>query len=182
MDEIAAVARVSKGTLYNFFDSKEDLFLSTVLDFHVESEQLIGELAHAGTPAEERLARWLRSMVDNLQTVSDGMTVNFQVWGVIARDDSARLRMFSALREIYAERRAVLRDILRAGAREGALRADLDLEIFVESVFGLFDGFVYRSTFEPAHANPESLRACFEALQRDARVGSRAGAGDTGRG
>ena len=32
MDEVAALAQVSKGTLYNFFESKEDLFLATLID------------------------------------------------------------------------------------------------------------------------------------------------------
>jgi AcrR family transcriptional regulator len=41
MDEIAAQAGVSKGTLYNHFDSKDDLFRSLI---HAEAERIAREL------------------------------------------------------------------------------------------------------------------------------------------
>ena len=41
MEEIAMKAKVSKGTLYNHFDSKDDLFLALI---HSEAKRIAGEL------------------------------------------------------------------------------------------------------------------------------------------
>jgi AcrR family transcriptional regulator len=176
MDEIAALARVSKGTLYNFFDSKEELFLCTVLDAHEGWARLLGSEPGPDAPPERRLRRWIDSLVSSLPAVSAGMTVNFQVWGVIARDDRARARLFGALREFYAGRRESLRQLLEDGVRQGVFRSDLDCDSFVEAFFALFDGFAYRSTFEPLHAHPGALRGCLEGLVATARADPRAGA------
>ena len=37
MDQVAALAQVSKGTLYRYFESKEELLLATILDSYEQS-------------------------------------------------------------------------------------------------------------------------------------------------
>lgn len=106
----------------------------------------------------------MEGLVRGLPAVTDTMSVNYQVWGVVVRDETARRRFFEALRAIYAERSDVLARLIRAGVARREFPEDLDVEAWVDTVSATFDGFVYRSTFDPAHADPERLRAVLRAL------------------
>ena len=59
MEDVAARAQVSKGTLYNYFESKQHLLLATILDSYeqflpfVEAEPVSG----AGPPARPWLGQ-----------------------------------------------------------------------------------------------------------------------------
>ena len=52
MEEVAALARVSKGTLYRFFESKEHLLLATIIGSYEQLLDLVD--APAGSEAEPR--------------------------------------------------------------------------------------------------------------------------------
>lgn len=170
MEEIAARARVSKGTIYHHFESKLHLFLSTVLESHVDSDR---RLAAGPTPSADPLTQidqLLGSMTDALVAVSQDMTVNLQVWGVLVQDSEGRARLHRELHQIYERRTDSIRETLAAGRGSGAFRDDLDFDAFAAGLLAIFDGFVYRSVFDPAHANPAELRRCFDALIRDTIV------------
>ena len=49
MEEVAARAQVSKGTLYRFFESKEDLFLATIMDSYAS----VLRMSMSGPPHSE---------------------------------------------------------------------------------------------------------------------------------
>src|SRR4051812_20522072 len=65
LDDVAAAAGVGKGTLYVYFQSKEDLFFSILYDgFAGLVERLKQQLALEAAPAMEKLARIVRELVD----------------------------------------------------------------------------------------------------------------------
>jgi AcrR family transcriptional regulator len=166
MDGIAAEARVSKGTLYNHFESKEQLFLCTQLQAYEEAQERVDARVGDATDPRERLEGLLDALVEVFPAVTAGMSVNLQVWAVISRSAEARTRMYEALRRQYAASAEDLRDTLRAGQREGCFRADLDVEGVVAGLAAVFDGFVYRAIFDPDHADGEGLRRALDVLVR----------------
>jgi AcrR family transcriptional regulator len=167
MDVIAAEARVSKGTLYNFFESKEQLFLSAVLAEHDQADAWIAARVGPSREPRARLEGLLDALVESFPQVARGMMVNLQLWAVVARDPEARSRMFADLEARYRRTGEDLRDTLRAGQRAGQFRADLDVDGLADGLAALFDGLVYRSVFDPANANAETLRAVLDALIRE---------------
>src|SRR5688500_9776467 len=61
LDDVAAAAQVGKGTLYIYFKSKEDLYVSLVEDGF---SQLVSQLRqNADTPPEEALREIVRQLV-----------------------------------------------------------------------------------------------------------------------
>ena len=65
LDDVAAAAGVGKGTLYVYFQSKEDLFFSILYDgFAGLVDRLKQQLAHEAAPAMEKLAKIVRELVD----------------------------------------------------------------------------------------------------------------------
>jgi len=166
MDAVAGEARVSKGTLYNFFASKEQLFLSTVLHAYEESEARVEARVGPADGPLERLQGFLDALVEGFPAVAAGMMVNLQVWAVVSRDADARAQMFDDLSRRYARSGADLEATLAAGQHGGLFRSDFDPAATAAGLLAVFDGFVYRSVFDPDHAGPEALRAALDALIR----------------
>ncbi len=162
MDEIAAEARVSKGTLYNYFDSKESLLVASILAHYEETAERIEEAMPAADDPIGLLHRMTGLMVDLFPEILSDMLVNFQAWGVAAQHPEARGTLFSALRDLYGDRGRDLEKLVAAGQARGDVDPAVDPARFTRSWLAIFDGFVYRAAFDPDGARPEHLRACLE--------------------
>ena len=167
MEEVAALAGVSKGTLYNFFESKQDLLLATLIDSYEESLRIVDEPdSRQGDPRAE-LEGLLESLGVILEAVAPRMNVHYQAWGLIARDPERRERLFKFLRDFFATRREEIERILRDGQRLGVFRAEFDVDGVVSAILALLSGFLYHSTFDGSRASPKNLAATFDAVVRD---------------
>jgi AcrR family transcriptional regulator len=167
MDAVAAEAHVSKGTLYNFFDSKEHLFLSTVLQAYDEAEARVEARVGPAEDPRARLEGYLDALAESFPLVAAGMMVNLQVWAVVSRDPDARTRMFDDLRRRYGRSSGDLGATLSAGQRTGVFRGDFEPAAVAAGLQAVFDGFVYRSVFDPERASEGGLRAALDSLVRE---------------
>jgi TetR/AcrR family transcriptional regulator len=169
MDEVAALAQVSKGTLYHFFESKQDLFLASLIDSYEYSDRVFDAVQNVdAVDPLTRLDRILEGMTRVLSEMAMRMTVHYQAWGVVAGDVVARERLHGFLADFFAERSANLSEAIRDAKRQGVFAADADVTAVTDGLMALLSGFLYHSTFDPERANPERLNACFDALLRDA--------------
>jgi AcrR family transcriptional regulator len=175
MEAIAAEARVSKGTLYRFFESKEALLLASLIDSHLnESYATAKGAALTRVAPERRLERLLEEAADVLAAATERMPVNMQAWGLVAGDAGRRRLLYQALCEkVYPLRSAELVGALRDGIQAGAYRDDVDPQAFAAVALAIFDGTLYRSTFDPEHANGRALRTSYRLLLDGLRVPAR---------
>jgi AcrR family transcriptional regulator len=60
IDEIAAAADVGKGTIYNYFRTKEDIVVAFMAAFEREVQAKVGELDAADRPLRDTLVEFLR--------------------------------------------------------------------------------------------------------------------------
>ncbi len=60
VDEIAEVADVAKGTIYNYFGTKEELLFELLLEVEQDVQRELGRFAEAPGPLERILEGWLR--------------------------------------------------------------------------------------------------------------------------
>ena len=168
MEEVAARAQVSKGTVYRFFGSKEDLFLAAIMDAYAQAAHETG--ADRGidqeTNAAEHLRDRLEGMAKALGAITPRVRVSYQAWGVVGDSKEAQTRLEEFLTRFHRERQAEYEEWIRAGQQDGAFRNDLDANVLALSIGALFSGFIYRAAFDPASATPEALRSCFDLLLR----------------
>lgn len=164
MEDIAGRARVSKGTLYNHFESKEDLLLAVVED-RLQLGSEIVEMA-VGTAIEPRLAlaRTVEGLIQVIGFQATTAPVVYQAWAVVAGDLELTRRLHEALGAFFRQWAASARSTLEAGQASGAFRSDVEIEPFVQSLLALVSGFIFRGVFEPEATQPEVLRAAFDAL------------------
>jgi AcrR family transcriptional regulator len=166
MEEVASLARVSKGTLYRFFDSKHDLFLATIIDSYEESLRIIDTSVDAAVEPRQRLDGMFDGLTRVLSALAPRMSVYYQAWGVVAGAPEFQERLYGFLRRFHAERGEEITDAVRDGQRAGVFQPDADAAAFAEGVMALLSGFLYRAAFDPERATAEGLRATFDALLR----------------
>jgi AcrR family transcriptional regulator len=165
MDEVAALAQVSKGTLYNFFESKHDLFLASMIDSYEESLRLLETVdTAADLDPVARIEGIFEGMTRILEAMAPRMTVHYQAWGLVAGNETARARLYGFLVDFFNQRSIEIVDAIREGQRSGAFAADVDADAITDGIMALLGGFLYRSAFDPAYSDPARLRACFDAL------------------
>ena len=168
MDEIAARAGVGKGTLYNFFASKEELFLSLVME---ESERIgasiDAEVERARDPWDQIEIGWTALLLRVFPELTEQWNFNYQLWGILARDAGARARLFAQWRELYRAREQRTIEAIAAGQASGQFRADVDATLLAPLLLAIFDGLLHRSLFDPERSDPHrALRAILDLMRR----------------
>jgi len=167
MEEVAALAQVSKGTLYRFFESKEHLLLATIIDSYEQSLAVFDVPAESDAEPRERLDALLDGMTKIFEEVSPRMNVHYQAWGLVAKVPVLQDRLYGFLREFHSQRAQTVEGAVREGQRRGVFRPDADAVAFADGFQALLSGFLYRATFDPERAKPEQLRICLGAMVRD---------------
>jgi AcrR family transcriptional regulator len=121
LEEVAARAGVSKGTVYLYFDSKDDLFRAVVEKQIVSLIESAEEMArtHAGTARE--------LLIEMVQRMWDGMSRTDMV--CMGRLVQSELTQFPEVRRFYFEHvvlrhRRLLRSIAERGVASGEFRRD----------------------------------------------------------
>ena len=120
LDDVAARAGVSKGTLYLYFDNKEELFKAVVRDNMIpvlgEAEQMIG--THAGSTTDLfrdiMLGWWARIGSTRLSGITKLMMAESNNFPEVARFYHA---------EVITRANAMLCRLLERGAARGEFRA-----------------------------------------------------------
>jgi AcrR family transcriptional regulator len=119
LDDVAAAAGVTKPIVYRHFDSKRDLYLA-LLDRH--RDDLAGFVA--SIPAEGTTEQRLRAV---LEVWLDYVEARSYAWKMLFRDTGGGPEIGARRREVHAEARAVLVDLIRSlAATPVSRRAVLD--------------------------------------------------------
>jgi AcrR family transcriptional regulator len=118
LDEIAAAAGVTKPIVYRHFDSKGDLYLA-LLDRHRDDlSGFVAALPAEGT-TEERLRAVLEIWLDYVEAHS-------YAWKMLFRDTGGGPEVAARRREVHAEARAVLVELIRSLAARPPPRRQLE--------------------------------------------------------
>jgi TetR/AcrR family fatty acid metabolism transcriptional regulator len=136
VSDIAKRAAVADGTIYLYFRNKEDILVSLFDEVMAEHIARARADAAAVSGAEARLRviahHHLRLFAGNAD-----LAVVFQVE---LRQSTKFMERFTAswLQDYFA----LLSEVMAAGQREGALRADLPLKLATKAFFGVLDEMV----------------------------------------
>jgi AcrR family transcriptional regulator len=154
MDDIAHVAGVSKGTLYNFFESKESLLIATVLATHEDFVVVLPAVSDPNLDPRLRLEALIESLADGFDGITQHIVLSHLAWTVVLTSPSGRQQLLTTLRAIYSGYEQQLQSILQAGIESGALKPDTDIPVVVANWIAIYDGLLYRAGFEDDEPNP----------------------------
>jgi len=136
VSEIAKAAGVADGTIYLYFDGKEDL-LVTIFREHTRNylQSLEREMATINRP-EERLRVAIRHHLETL-----GRDRNLAIVAQVELRHSLKFMSLLSQQEV-ADYLNMLRKIVEHGQTEGTFRRNLHPQLVAKSVFGILDEMV----------------------------------------
>jgi len=137
MDDIANEAGLSKGSLYWYFNSKEDIIVA-ILDAMFDREtQYLAEIITRQIGAAEKLELFLDVALADLDGLIPLMPMMFEYWSLINRKQEIRQRIGSYYNGFFA----VLTPIIQNGVDSGEFR-QVDVNGVVNAIGAIFEGMI----------------------------------------
>jgi AcrR family transcriptional regulator len=140
MTEIAAAAGVAVGTLYNYFDSKEEIFVEIFAAHSHELHARLLPVLSTGSPSE-RLGNIVRTCFEYMDR-HGALFAMFVERGGTAEYDLERLGGAVCAAE-YTRFLRVLGDAMQAAVAAGELRRDIPAATMVATLSGAMNGATY---------------------------------------
>jgi AcrR family transcriptional regulator len=170
MEDVARESGLSKGTLYLYYESKDELIgalLESVFDWGMRD--LKNALASGGS-ASERLRKIGGLMSGEIEKLYILLPVWFEFYAVAARDEGVRRFMKS----YFEEYREILAEIVHDGIQRGEFR-QVDVEEVTVTLVSLFEGVTLLWAFDPKTVPigsqiEASVRLLLEGLSDPRRV------------
>jgi TetR/AcrR family transcriptional regulator len=139
MDDIAHEAELSKGTLYLYFDSKDELYLEIAVRA-VRSLQEDFSAAHGmGGTGYARLAAILRAYARFGVEHRDRFRVAVS-WMTADPGAAAQSERFAEYKRLVVEIYGLVASAIEAGKRDGSLRSDLETSSLFAQLWGAVQG------------------------------------------
>ncbi|ACF12627.1 transcriptional regulator, TetR family [Chloroherpeton thalassium ATCC 35110] len=149
MSEIAEVAGVGKGTIYEYFRSKEEIFSHAFELFFQEMRTALREIANSSDSPEARLRKFIKTaLVDFTTGNEEFLNIMLDFWAEGIRSKNENVSQILDLDAIYSEFRAVIASILDEGIREGSFRP-VDSNIAASTLIGVLDGLYLQWAINP---------------------------------
>ena len=148
MAEIATEAGVGKGTIYEYFSSKEDLFFS-VFEWFVEKTQAEAKVSISalGGSASERLKALNDALLRSWLDMLDMYSLVMEFWSASA-SSRMRQRFKQAFREGYRDFRQIVSALLRDGIETGEFQPEVDAEAVAAALVGAWDALLLQAWFD----------------------------------
>ncbi len=148
VSDIAAMAEIGKGTIYAYFDSKEDLFFAVFEWYMLKtgSAAKVG-ISHLGGSAAGRLAALSDSIMDMWEELEGIFTLTMEFWAASSASQM-RERFKKDFRLLYAEFRGIVAALIRDGISRGEFRPDIDPESIAAALVGTWDALFLQAWFE----------------------------------
>ncbi len=148
MTDIAAGAGIGKGTIYEYFSSKEDLFFAVFEWFSNEMAAMAKvRISTLGGSASERLKALNESLMNAGVELKEFISLSMEFWAASA-SSPIRERFRQAFRGVYADFRQIVSSLIRDGIGRGEFRSDVDPESIAAVLVGSWDGLFLQTWFE----------------------------------
>ncbi len=146
--DIAARAEIGKGTIYEYFASKEELFFAVFEWFKIQTRSAVRvNIAVLGESAANRLETLSESLMGMWQEIEDVFTLTMEFWAASA-SSHMQDRFKASFRSMYQEFRGIVKALIDEGIRGGEFRSDIDPESVAAALVGAWDALFLQAWFD----------------------------------
>ena len=148
MAEIAACAGIGKGTIYEYFNSKEDLFFA-VFEWYMKQSGAAATVGISvlGGSAASRLMALSDSLIRTWVTMMDVYSLVMEFWAASA-SSQMRKRFKAAFRHGYEDFRNIVSSLIQNGVELGEFRSDIDSDATAAALVGTWDALLLQAWFD----------------------------------
>ena len=161
IDDVAAAAGISKGSVYNYFHSKQDLFTQLFNRAMQQDEADVEALLVAPMPAGQKLCAmldyWYQGFAVDLRL--GRLTLEF--WAAAARETRSG-SLAESLHAAYERWIVRIGNVIREGIERGELDASVDADAHATLFLGLIHGLMLHAILGIGSDVDEQLLAAFK--------------------
>jgi AcrR family transcriptional regulator len=167
--DIAIQANIGKGTIYEYFKSKEDLFFAVFEWFQKKTENAaaIGISAFGGGAAD-RLKVLNDSLMGQWDEIKDAFVLVMEFWAA-SSSTQMRQRFKGAFKQLYDDYRHIVSALIREGINSGEFRPDVKPEPVAAALVGTWDALFLQAwfddSFDPAATANDFLDTVLRGLK-----------------
>ena len=171
MADIAIQANIGKGTIYEYFKSKEDLFFAVFEWFQKKTEKAatVG-ISSLGGSATDRLKVLNSTLMELWDEIKDVFVLVMEFWA--ASSSAQRRRRFKgAFKQLYNDYRKIVSSLIQEGINSGEFRSDIKPEPVAAALVGTWDALFLQAwfddSFDPTATANDFLDAFLRGLLTD---------------
>ena len=163
MDAIAERAGIGKGTLYEYFRNKQDLFFAVFDDYIGSMARLARQSVEVpSAAAATQIQQAIHTILAMSAEARDLFPLVFEFWSASASPDR-EARVATMFRECYAEFRKLLAGQIHKGQQNGEFDSAADASRIAAVLVGALDGLFLQAWFDPK-LDPVSMGDDFVAV------------------
>ncbi|MBL4937072.1 TetR/AcrR family transcriptional regulator [Clostridium sp. YIM B02515] len=137
MDDIVEASGISKGGIYNYFKSKEEIFFAIAEDRFAQRHKLVQSFTD-NMSNKEKLIKYIEwTLYGQLKEENKlNARFTFEFWSVLSKNKDTS----DKAKERYELFKMDLSDILQSGVENGEFKKDLDISSMVYIILSSMDG------------------------------------------
>jgi len=170
VDEVAAEAGVSKGSMYNYFRSKHDLFVQVFNEATAGGEQRAEQVLHQPLSASEKIHRVLADWFEQLGHYKRIGRLVLEFWATAAREGQEG-ELAGWFNQKYSTWRDNIAGIVSQGVKDGEFRVT-DPQAAAALIVAMVDGVTVQTILDMGLNVDEEF---FSSLERAVVTGLKAG-------
>lgn len=169
VEEIARRANISKGSIYNYFQNKQDIFAEIFLRELSDDDNSLGILIQQNIPAREKFQKFMETCYRRFTRYEALGRLVLEFWATAAGEgrDGPFARAFRALYERYHQRIVAM---FRQGQEEGDFVLEYGPEISAWLLIAAVDGMHIQMLLGARPAWTETEFSAFQQAVSDALV------------
>ena len=165
--DIAERAEVGKGTVYEYFSSKEALLFAVFESINENITRRMNTVLDEDEPTQEQLFNLLRLGAEVITEQADLQPVVLDFWAA-SRGSGFEQNYRDAVLASYVQYRRLVSSFVRDGQKKGKFRTDVDAEALATMVVATVDGLGIQHFFDPSvdprHITEELGHLLYERL------------------
>jgi AcrR family transcriptional regulator len=170
MADIAIQANIGKGTIYEYFKSKEDLFFAVFEWFQKKTEKAatVG-ISSLGGSATDRLKVLNSTLMELWDEIKDVFVLVMEFWAA-SSSAQRRQRFKGAFKELYNDYRKIVSSLIQEGVNSGEFRSDIKPEPVAAALVGTWDALFLQAWFDDSFDPAETAKDFLDTLMRGLAV------------
>ena len=152
IDDIAQEAELSKGALYWYFKSKDDI-IAAIMERFIDREMVeLEDVLKLEAPVSEKLARLNGMMVSEMQSMLDLMPILYEFYAAATRRKDVRkalIRFFRPMQQLFSR-------LIQQGIDSGEFRK-VDAEVVAVDLIALYEGLLLLAVLDPKMVDLEKM-------------------------